>query len=401
MRSFARAQAAEPGPAPQPGLIVKPRADAPSAAVRAADEGPGAVSKAFTSVQTAVRWAINGPSVPEWKTREVVNDPDTRWADAATLRNATAALATRKPEEEAALAKLGARAADYTTLATACGKDLPAKHALQSLLLDGRLTQKDLKGGADALAHLSRIAAQPLAPGLDRTELLTNLLEEMENPTKISQEGKGTCVATTATIVLARKSPAEYARLIADLAKPEGQATLKNGKAITRHTDWNNTNDSGRTPSLRLLQPALMEFGNFFMHYDNDRDRHTLETKYSGVWASIKESWGNMRRKLSIPGGLESHGSNKILEGLTGDDYKAVGMVTRLNRNATWDRMVAATQAGKSVPCGLNWEGGGHKILLDKVENGFAYYTNPWGSAERMTVAEFKGNLTDANLPRS
>ena len=383
-------------------LTVDPRAASTLQTVRAT-ESENPLAKALQAVRKGLRWVINGPAVSEFKTRKVYDDPDTRWANATELRSAVANLKAKQGEEQAALTKLGARADGYRQMAEICKGDPIAGEALQRMLLDGRLTAgKDLAGKGDLFAHLARVATQPLAQGLDRKELLTSLIEEVDNPVKISQEGKGTCVATSATIVMTRKNAAEYARLVADLARPEGTTTTVSGASLQRHADWANDNDYGRTPSLRLLQPALMDLGNGFMRYNNDKDVHTLSN--GSLWDKIKDGWQSFRDMLSripiMPGGLSGRGANKVLEALTGEDYAMIYMVTRLNRGSAFRRVEEASRAGKPVPVGLEWEGGGHKVVLDKIEGGMAYITNPWGQRETMGLAEFKSNLMDANIPR-
>jgi hypothetical protein len=385
----------------QPAPAVRPTAaPAPSAAaVRAQEEkAPNPIVKAIAAVRDGIRWVIIGPSIPAWKTREALADPDPRWASAAERTRAVSAVEANRLAEEAALARLGDRAEGFRALSMLCLKDPMAREALQKLLLDGRLTaKKDLAGQGDLLDHLTRLANQPLVAGIDRTELVTCLIEELEHPTKTQQEYRGTCVATTATILASRKNPAEVARLVADLARPEGTATLANGDAVTRSATWANPDDGDRTPSVRLLQPALMDYGNFFLRYDNDRDMHTLAER--SVWDKLKDGLDSLRRKVAMPGGLEGWGSNRILEALTGENFTTVHTVTRLNRNSAWKRVEAALTAGQSVPVGLMWEGGGHKVLFDRIEGNHVYYTNPWGISERMTIAEAKTNLMDANLP--
>lgn len=377
-------------------------ASAPAVAVRPLDEkGPNPVAKAIAAVRDGIRWAIIGPTLPEWKTRTELADPDPRWATAAEKARALAAVEANGLAERAAIAKLGARAEAYENLALTCLKDPMAREALQKMLLDGRLTgKKALTGDGDLLTHLARLATQPLVAGLDRTELVTCLIEELEHPTKTQQEYRGTCVATTATILASRKNPAEIARLVADLARPEGTAKLANGDTLTRSATWANTDDGNRTPSVRLLQPALMDYGNFFLRYDNDRDMHTLEAQASpSFWDKVKDGFDALRRKVAMPGGLEGWGSNKVLEALTGENFTTIHTVTRLNRNSAWNRVAAALEKGQSVPVGLMWEGGGHKVLFDRLDQGYVYYTNPWGIAERMAIEEAKTNLMDANLP--
>lgn len=351
-------------------------------------------------VRSVIIKIVLGAETGAFKSREELVDPDPRWADPGELKLAKEALATKKGQEEAAIAALGpARAEQYRKLATLCEGDVPARAALMAMLLDGRMAKKDLKGQGDLLAQLDRVASQPLATGVDRKELLTNLIEECENPTKLQQEGKGTCVATSMTIVLTRKSPAEYARLVADLASPAGKATTVTGKTLERDPDWANENDYGRTPSLRLLQPALMELGNGWKRYDNAKDVHRafeVGPEEQGFMASVKRFLG----KLPLGGGQGAFGATKIVENITGDSYSTIAMVGWPNRASAWSRVKESLAQGHSVPVGLIWEGGGHEIVLDKVEGGWAYYSNPWGIQERMKEEEFKKRLNNVSLFR-
>ncbi|MFN3430485.1 MAG: hypothetical protein ACK46X_11065 [Candidatus Sericytochromatia bacterium] len=382
-------------PATRPANVAAPS----QAAVRVLEaDQPNPIVRAIAAVRDGIRWVMIGPTLPEWKTRQELADPDPRWASATERERAITAVEANRLAEEAALARLGDRAEGFRALSMLCLKDPMAREALQKLLLDGRLTaKKDLTGQGDLLHHLSRLADQPLVSGVDRTELVTCLIEELEQPTKTQQEYRGTCVATTATILASRKNPAEVARLVADLARPEGTAQMANGDTLTRSATWANADDGNRTPSVRLLQPALMDYGNFFLRYDNDRDMHTLSQR--SVWESLKDGVDRLRRKVALPGGLEGWGSNRVLEALTGENFTTVHTVTRLNRNSAWNRVEAALKAGHSVPVGLMWEGGGHKVLFDRIEGDHVYYTNPWGISERMAIAEAKTNLMDANLP--
>ena len=198
-------------------------------------------------------------------------------------------------------------------------------------------------------------------------------------------------------VVMVRKAPAEYMRLVQELASPAAKATTVNGTQITRNSDWANTNDGGRTPSMRMLAPAMMDVGNFFLRYDNNLDAHVLENR--STWQKIKDGFHNLVGNFKIAGGLEGFGTNKVLEALTGDNYTTIYGITRLNRPFAWHRIEAQIAKGHSVPVGMAWEGGGHELLLDKIEGGFCYFNNPWGETDRMSVAEFKRNLTNANIP--
>ena len=384
------------------GVEVDPRSASKLVVVQGAGEGENPVVKGIGLLRRGLRWLINGPAVQAFKSFKTYDDPDTRWANGDELRAAMARIKGSVAEENAAIAKLGARGEGYRQLAQICGNDPMARDALLRMLLDGRLGRKDLIGRGDLLDHLIRAAKDPLVAGVDRQELVTSLIEETENPVKISQEGKGTCVATSATIVMARKDPAEYARLVADLARPEGSTTTVSGVKLTRAKDFNVDNDYGRTPSLRLLQPALMEYGNGWMRYNNEKDMHALGT--TSIGDKIQQAWQGFRDFLYrfpiMPGGLSGAGANKVLEALTGDEYAMIYMVTRLNRGSALRRVQEAVAAGKTVPVGLEWEGGGHKVLVDKIENGTVYLTNPWGERDTLSWDEFSRNLMDANIPK-
>lgn len=344
-----------------------------------------AVGDFFGKVAHGFKTLVFG-KLNDLESRETLDNPSSTHATRAELNAARDFMTANAAKEAEAVAALGARKADYEKIKQLCGDDPMAQKALMAMLLDGRLTGgKDLKGGQDMLHHLARMGSDPVAAGVDRKALVTNVIEEMENSLNIAQHGKGTCVATSATIMLVRQNPTEYARLIADLASPAGKTTLQNGAELERETDW--AKDDGdydpRTPSVRLLQPALMEYGNFFMDYDNGAD-------------------ANRVLGLKLGGGLNTAGADRLLEGLTGKDFDNIFVVTRFNRESAWNRIEESLAAGKSVPVSVHWQNlgsSGHQIILDKIEGEWVHFTNPWGQSERVKLSEIKANLSGAQIP--
>lgn len=233
-------------------------------------------------------------------------------------------------------------------------------------------------GGGGLLTQLGEIADQHVAEGIDRSQLLSELIRETANPTCINQMGKGTCVATSVSIKLALANPAEYARLIAGLARPEGQVKLANGDTIRREHDWNDT--TGRSQSVRLLQPALMDYGNQG-EYDNTRDNST--------W------WG-----LGGRDGTPSWGRDKILEGLFDRTFDTVEVLP-WERDVIFDRIARQANSGTPVSVALKWGDRGHAVLVTAVRDGRVYYTNPWGQKESVSIASFKRNLSSAAFDRT
>ena len=52
---------------------------------------------------------------------------------------------------------------------------------------------------------------------------------------------------------------------------------------------------------MRLLQPALMDYGNFFLRYDNDRDMHTLATQAApSFWDKVKDGFDALRQQFEV-----------------------------------------------------------------------------------------------------
>lgn len=331
-----------------------------------------------------------GADTTAFKTRQVVDDPGDANAPADDeLRAASAELKANQSEESAAITKLapGDRRR-YEAVQSLTTDDALAQRALQKMLLDGRLAAKSLVGDAPMLDSLERLATGPLAEGVDRRSVVQQVLAEAENPVRINQMGKLTCGATTATILVARKDPAEFVRLIAGLASPNGQVTLKGGATLQRRPDWQADNDGGRALTARLLQPALMNLAEPLPgdSYDNAKDY---------------DRWGPV--PLPFSGGLLASAQAKLDRQLTGDDYDA-RTVFRWNRDARWNEVKEALAKGKaSVPVGVKWNIGdgtfGHFVQVDKVENGQVSITNPWGQRETYSEAEFKAHLTDVELP--
>ncbi|MCB9795540.1 MAG: hypothetical protein H6741_22790 [Alphaproteobacteria bacterium] len=136
--------------------------------------------------------------------------------------------------------------------------------------------------------HLRALAVGPIAAGLleapGRSVLLSELMFNLHEPGRINQGFKGTCAATCVETWLVETNPAEYARLIAGLAAPEGQVPLRGGGLLVRDEERldPSAEEGRRSPVSRLFQVACMEFAYDKRDYDNKTDRQSGE-KGSGV----------------------------------------------------------------------------------------------------------------------
>lgn len=351
---------------------------------------PGQAWSAVKQGPAEAQKLVFGADTAAFKTRQVYDDPSDASAPSPDeLGQASSEVKTHQAAETAALAKLAPeKRRRYEAVQALTTDNALARRALQKMLLDGRLTSQALVGSDTMLGALEHLGEGPLAPGVDRRQVVQQVLAEAENPVRINQMGKLTCGATTATILTARKNPAEYVRLIACLASPEGKVTLKGGATIQRRPDWQADNDGGRAVTARLLQPALMNLAEPLPgdSYDNERDY---------------DRWGPV--PLPFSGGLLASSQAKLDRELTGDGYDA-RTVFSWDRDARWNDVKSAlAKGGASVPVGVKWNVGdgtfGHFVQVDKVEHGKVYITNPWGQRESFSEAEFKAHLTDIELP--
>ncbi|HEY9856079.1 MAG TPA: hypothetical protein V6D05_10100 [Stenomitos sp.] len=257
------------------------------------------------------------------------------------------------------------------------GANRTGQVALSNLMEDGRLmSSKDLRKGDTLLSHLDRLATQPMASGLNRTNVLSGLVEQAENPGDISQGARGTCTVTTIEYMLAKRSPAEYVRLVTDLASSGGQAVLANGKTVGRETGTAAADDSGRSDASRLFEAAMMEYGNGLLDYSNETDKHGV----GGV--------------SFISGGLSNGDTAKVLSGVFNEDWKAIGDVpvigsvpfTSVGSGRLFNQLESYVKKGQQVPIAMDWKSegewkpAGHEVLVTKIEDGRVYFRNPWGN---------------------
>ncbi len=261
-------------------------------------------------------------------------------------------------------------------------------HSLQGLIASKRLTP-------ELLGALQQLQKAPLHADLEpqRLTLIRSTLQELAFPERIEQHSKGTCAPTTVQIVLALKDPVKYTQIVTALASPSGQvpaADIHGQTGLKREADTLSDDKSGRSLSSRLLQPALMEFGNGEHNYDNTKDRNSDgKTDYSG---------------------LDEHGSIRLLDALFGKGAYALRL-THDNPEPYWEGFVkpeklmqevqTALDQGTPVPIGMRWGESGHKVLLTKIDTpaNRAYFLNPWGERQSMPLETFKRRMNAASLP--
>jgi hypothetical protein len=347
----------------------------PADAVREADEllrGP-AVDVASEGTAQTIRDAAN------------VNDSRDTNAESTRHQAALEQLEANEALEAAALKKLSpAEQKQYEAVKQRCldANDPVAALALEKLLLDGKLPgAKDLRGEGTTLDHLAKLADEktPLAEGIDRDQLVTDLVQELATPSSIRQGERGTCAPTTIAIQLAMNDPAEYARIAAGLASPEGTVTLAGGQTITREEGTAAPDATTRSVTQRLIGSAFMELANGESDYQNESGEG------AGAWSD----------KLDV-----------LYEAVTGRKMSDQRLTTDEQRADAMEIIDTQLRAGATVPVALSWGDGYHKVLVTGTEtiDGKEYvtYTNPWGREERIPREDFEKRLADISYdPRA
>ncbi|MDY7227373.1 hypothetical protein [Hyalangium rubrum] len=251
--------------------------------------------------------------------------------------------------------------------------------ALQKLLFEGKLAGgKDLAGKGTVLDHLVSAAWGDTLDGrVDRNTFVTDLVQELATPSAINQGSRGTCAPTAMSINLALNHPAEYARIMRDLASPSGTVTLADGKTtLTREAETSFLPDgSGRALTQRLMAPVFMEASNGERAY-NDWNDSGAGASATGLDALHDAVYGrNMAHK-------ELHGSEA--------------------RDEAMKQIDSELASGQNVLAGIWWNAdGGHEVLITGTEklNGQDYlkFINPWGTEERMLRSVFHSRLIGIN----
>ncbi|MDB5098178.1 MAG: hypothetical protein JWM80_2599 [Cyanobacteria bacterium RYN_339] len=261
-------------------------------------------------------------------------------------------------------------------------------------------------------ASLDALRTQPLADGLDRQQLVAQVIQELADPSRIDQKSMNTCGATTAQILLARTHPEEYARLVAGLASPEGRVQLQDGSWLARDASWSFAGDGDRSLSSRLLQPAFMAA----VEPGIPAEAPALIGQLLGplgplvgpLLSTLVGSYANAGHDgyvfhvpfvgdVTLPGMLPGNFA-RLMRSLTGQDYQAQG-----GDDQRW----MAASPGQPVPVILNYahapyDGGGEtgdfaphwlQVTGYDAERHLVHLINPWGREEEVDEASFRAHL--------
>ncbi|NOK38390.1 hypothetical protein HMI49_34855 [Corallococcus exercitus] len=234
-----------------------------------------------------------------------------------------------------------------------------------------RLMDRDATGGT-LLSNLARLAKGPLHPGVGearRGELMRGVLQETARAYEVNQSVFGTCTVTSMQYELVRDNPAEYARIMAGLAGPNGRVDMRGGGTLELQADSLPQNAlQGRSFSEALFQSSLMEFANGVDEYhvqgpNGDESISPIGNTYQGQYGD------SMVRAVSALFGRQ------FAEWGTNDQ----------TRDAQLDFLRKYQPKGPNDPVLIAFftspdaQAGAHAVTFVKVEGDRVFFRNPWG----------------------
>jgi len=248
-----------------------------------------------------------------------------------------------------------------------------------------------------------------LPAGTDRRQISEEILQEVADPAHyVNQSGRGSCTVTSMGYDLARRSPAEYARLQTDLTTT-GTTRLANGATMTvPPTAWAADGSGSRSTGERLMQSSMMNFAR--PGYTNNPPYTINNAGPPPTTTTNPDGWPDR------PGsGLIASEENTMISALNNRPYTQ-GNYAALNTAVASGRTPVLTD--------VTWGTGGHAVEVTRIENGRVYYRNPWGGAggvgntgavnagppprtttnghqaeESMTVAQFQSIHRQSHIP--
>lgn len=193
----------------------------------------------------------------------------------------------------------------------------------------------------------------PLAPGVDRSSLLREVRNAVQDPGRHVHQGTHPhmCVPTTLEYRMAREEPARFVRLVAALFSPEGVAEA----GLARPEGSLEDDGTGRSQLDRVVQGAL----------------------YALAGAPAPDARYDSRTHAWIGGpeaqGLQPRQTRTLAEELTGD-------ATMLNVPGSPGLVAHLGRQGSFLAALYTFGGGAHQVLVERVSDDRAVYRDPEGS---------------------
>ncbi len=269
--------------------------------------------------------------------------------------------------------------------------------ALQKLLLQGKLPgDPALVGGQNLLQSLYALTSAPLQDGMDRAQMLSDLVQEVATPECINQHGP-TCVATSTEIHLIQHNPAEFVRLFTGLASPEGRVLTAGGDELVRDVPRAKDQPGTGEPILRGIGGGIGRL------VDGIVGPETSDTITQEVMGAALTEFANGDADYTGRTGLSGEEADKLAESLWGQPFELQEFEGTEADLPARQALLEAARSGESFFVGIRLpDGGGHKILvtgvMERDGETFVTYVNPWGRVEAMPADRFLATVHNANV---
>lgn len=263
--------------------------------------------------------------------------------------------------------------------------DVDANPRLRELLTNGKLTQVD-KDNVSTLDHLDKLSNSPRNPKLDQQQVLNETVDQIADPGKIHQSGRGTCAPTSMEYRLASESPAEYARLAEGLTSSEGQLVARDGSTLKTNQSSLTADNTDRSSVSRVIQSSLMDHvAPEGQRYDNNVPQ-MKDGKQVGTGGFVQNSDGKQ-----VGDGMSDEQMKQTWKTLSGENPDAVSLndkSSEFERQITRDRIERDLAEGRKVNVSLEWqapggEHGRHALTVERQDEEYVYLRNPWGKDEQ------------------
>lgn len=204
-----------------------------------------------------------------------------------------------------------------------------------------------------------------VASGLNRDEILRNVIHDVAWPSDIAQRSYSTCTAAALQMKLALERPAQYVTILTTLAQGKNYTT-PGGAVMKPNSTWRNDSKENRTQSARIVQNAIMNLGGQGLIWDdtynsaNDDDENGL-------------NWGEQTYALEQLFGNDDYDNDGLLSSAA-SLYQYVEDEIARGRSA-----IVSFPEHAVLVVGIDKTGAQPKVIL-----------NSWGRQFEMTRDEFE-----------
>lgn len=286
------------------------------------------------------------------------------------------------------------------------------KHNLIELAQSGELFQKD-SGGQTILEQLASYLHKPLDSTVSdalaahpkahyKHSVLQSLINTLANPKNITQgHGTYTCTTTDLEVLMQRTSPADFTRFALGLAF-DGSGVTPSGTKIPLDTSQLDGDLARNLKDDRSLVGALIQ-GSLYAYAENNYNADGSR-KFGGGRGGMLGSYGGKG------GGLTEGQVSGLFDSVFGIKTSAM-TVTPANRDEVKEILKQTLDSdwlsrkgndhSAGIPIGITEPGGfGHELLLNRIQAGVAYFTNPaTGAASSMPVSQLLKRLDAVVVP--